>query len=230
MTTETLKEKLQHTYQSMLETIEVLVNKEGKTIREAFDHAKEKLSEIEELSREEIQEISDTVKQDLQSFGDVLVEATDSYKEKMKFDLAYISDSLLDTFTKIADSSTAQLIEFKNKIEQEAREASMDEHTKEHREHQSWHSDHALWLDEISLWKKDHQTALDKLQQIEQAIKQHSNALDEHAQVIQFHEAEDKKHEQAMAETEKDPTSQVLEQQDEAEQTTHQQRPNLLHQ
>lgn len=217
-----LKEKLQHTYQAMLEMIEVLVNKEGKTLNEALEHVNEKLSELEELSREESLEISEMLKQDLHDFSATLIEAKDAYKEQMKLDVAYITDNLFETFMKIADSNTAQLIEFKNRIEKEAREATTDEHNKEHQEHQTWHAEHALWLDEINFWKKDHEAALAKLHQIEQAIEAHNNALDEHAQVIQSHEALDKSHEQIISEAEQDPTSQLLEEQDQHKETVHQ--------
>ncbi len=126
MKTKALKEKLQKNYQAMLETIEVLINKEGHSLKEAFHHAEEKLSEIEELSREEIQEISDTVKQDLHSLSETLLEAKEAYKEQIKLNIAYMTEGLIDTLMKIADSNTAQLIEFKNKIAEEARKTSAD--------------------------------------------------------------------------------------------------------
>lgn len=227
MKTEEIKEKLQRAYQAMVDTIEPLVEKEGKTLREAVETAEEKISEWEELSKEEVQEISAELKKDLRAMGETLEGAKEAYKEQLKMDAAYLTDSILEKFNKIADTPTAQFLLFKEQIEEEAREATFDEHLKEHQEHQNWHSEHQLWLDEIALWKQDHESALQKLHEIESALKKHSEELQEHEQVIKAHEAQDREHEEIIANVEQDPTSQVFEANDEREAKIHQKEKDV---
>ena len=55
------------------------------------------------------------------------------------------------------------------------------------------------------------------------SIKEHGDALDEHAQVIQAHEEQDKEHEEVMLASELDPSSRVLEADDDKEVDIHRQ-------
>ncbi len=118
-----LKNKLQKAYQSMVDTVEVLVKKEGKTLREAFENAEEKLSEWEELSKEEINDISTEVKNDLQAIGETFEGAKQAYKRQLKMDTTYVTDSILDKLSEIADTPTAQFLLFKEQLEEQTQQA-----------------------------------------------------------------------------------------------------------
>jgi SHS2 domain-containing protein len=135
MKSDDLKSKLQKAYQSMVDTIDVLVKKEGKTLREALENAEEKLSEWEELTKEEVHEISTEVKNDLQSIGETLEGAKQAYKKQLKMDTTYVTDSILEKLSQIADTPTAQFLLFKEQLEEQAQQAVTDEHNNEHNDH-----------------------------------------------------------------------------------------------
>ena len=223
MKTQDIHEKLQHAYQEMVENIESLVEKEGKGLKEAVEIAEEKLSTWQELTKEEAQKISDEVKSDLKSIGETVQGAKAAYKEQFKLDAAYLTDSLWDKLSKVADVGKEEFFSFTKEIKEKAQEVRSSEHASEHKDHLRWYSDHEFWLDEIEIWKKDHQSALEKLQAIEAAIEKHSDVLDEHAQAIHAHEKMDQQHEEVLANSELDPSSRVFEEDDDKEINVHEQ-------
>jgi|GEM_PF-1133234 len=218
-----LHQKLQGAYQEMVENIETLIKKEGKTLKEAVETSEEKLSNWKELTKEEAQKVSNEVKSDLQSLGETLNGAKDAYKEQFKQDASYLTESIWEKLRNIVDVSSEQFMSFAEEIKERAHKVRMDDHANEHKDHLRWYSDHELWLDEIELWKNDHQHALDKLQAIEAVITKHTDALNEHAQVIRSHEELDHKHEKVMQGAELDPTSRVMEREDDEEVNIHNQ-------
>jgi len=214
MKTQKINERLQSAYEKMVEDIESLINNDGKKLKEAVEIAEEKLSTWQELTKEEAQKISNEVKSDLQSVGETLHSAKDAYKEQFKLDAAHLTDSIWEKVSKIADVSNEEFNAFTNNLKELALKATTDDHANEHKDHLRWHTDHGLWLDEIELWKNDHQDALDKLQAIEAVITKHNDALDEHEQVIRSHEELDLQHEEVMQGAELDPSSRVMERED----------------
>jgi len=103
MNNQELINKMKSAYQHMVETIETLIDMEGKTLQEAVEIAEEKLSNWQELTKEEAQKISSEVKSDLQSIGETLNGAKDAYKEQFKIDAAYLTESLWEKLSKAAD-------------------------------------------------------------------------------------------------------------------------------
>ncbi len=214
MKTQELSEKMIKAYQNMLETIETLIEKEGKPLKEAVQIAEEKLSKWKELTNEESQKISAEVKNDLQSVGEALKGAKNAYKEQFKIDADYLTDAIWEKLSKIADVATEEFLAFTEDLKERAHKVRMDEHANEHKEHLRWYSDHDFWINEIEVWKKDHQQALKKLQAIESSIKKHTDLLEEHAQAIRAHEKLDHEHEEVMVSYETDPTSHIAEEED----------------
>jgi len=223
MKNQELSEQMKKAYQNMVETIEELIDKEGRSLKEAVELAEEKLSDVQELSKEEVQKISTEVKSDLKSIGETLYGAKEAYKEQFKMDAAYLTESIWDKLSKVADVGTVEFLAFTEALKERVHNTRTDEDMREHQEHLGWHSDHEFWLDEIEIWKKDHQPALEKLQAIEAGMKKHTDLLEEHAQVIRAHEARDHEHEEGMAENELDPSSQVMEEKDEQKTEIHNQ-------
>lgn len=230
MRIEELNKDLKRAYQTMVDTVEELVVKDGKNLQQAMHSAEEKLSEWNELSKEQVQEISTELKHDFQTLNENLNEAKESYKEEFKKDAAYVTDSIWGKLMKITDSNTEQLLVFEETLKEQAQAVTSGEHLTEHQEHTQWNSEHELWLAEIALWKKEHAEAFSKLEKIEAAISQHSDDLDEHAQVIQAHEARDHEHEEVMAKAEQDPSSKVFEVADDKEVAVHKQERQEHHQ
>lgn len=222
MKTKELSEKMKNAYQNMVETIEVLIEKEGKTLKEAVEIAEEKQSNWIELTKEEAQKISAEVKRDLQSIGETFNGAKEAYKEQFKIDAEYLTESIWDKLSKVADVGTEEFLAFTADLKKRVNDIRSDEHLDEHKDHVQWSSDHEFWLDEIEIWRKDHQLALTKLKEIEQKIKKNADALEEHAQAIKVHEKLDHEHEEVLRESEVDPTSQVFESDENKESTFHQ--------
>jgi hypothetical protein len=223
MEAQELNKKMKRAYENMVDTIESLVDKEGKTLKEAVEIAEKKLSDWQELTKEESQKIIDEVKSDLKSIGETLNGAKEAYKEQFKLDAAYLTESIWEKLSKAADVGTEEFLAFTESLKERVQEIRMDDHASEHKEHLRWSSDHGFWLDEIELWKKDHQRALEKLQAIEARIKKHNDLLEEHAQAIRAHEALDHEHEEVMAANELDPTSKIVEAKDDKESIIHNQ-------
>lgn len=198
-------------YQNLVDTVEDLVVKEGKTLQQAMYSAEDKLSEWSELSKKQVQDISTEFNHDLKTLGENLNGATEAYKEQFKLDAAYVTDSIWEKLLNVMDANTAQLSVFIKDLKDQAQGNTTDQHINEHADHTKWDSEHELWLSEIDLWKQEHATALSQLSSIEKMIKQHSDALDEHAQVIKAHQASSHEHEVDIAKAEKDPTSEQYE-------------------
>ena len=83
MDTKEVQEKLQEAYQSMLQHIEELVDKDKKSLKEAFSEAEEKLGEWHDLSREEIEKVSDEIKSNMKEFGNASYFLNESLKRNL---------------------------------------------------------------------------------------------------------------------------------------------------
>lgn len=216
-----LTAEIHTTYQTMVDAVEEFVVKEGKTVQQAFNAAEEKLHELSEISKDEIDQVSQDLKENLRLMGENVEGASEAYKEQIKLNMAFVNSTIWDKLLKTSDSSTAQLAQFTRALKEEAQAVTTGEHLSAHQEHSQWSAEYGLWLSEANLWKKEHDQAIHKLKDIETALKQQSAALHEHIQVIQSHEARDHEHETAMADAEKDPSSEDYKAADEGEATVH---------
>jgi len=221
MKTKKHKTELQASYQAMVDSVEEFVVKEGKTLQQAFFAAEQKLDDAKLISKEKIQQASMDLKDNLRFFGETLEGVSDAYKEHIKFDIAYVNHSIWDKLQSIANTNTAELIQFTRTLKEKAQTVITEDHLAAHQEHNQWSSEHALWLDEVAFWKKDHDQALTKLMEIQKALKQQSTSLFEHTQVIQALANIDHKHEKIMTNAEQDPSSEVFKIADEKEIVAH---------
>lgn len=118
----TTKEKLVQAYDGMLSHLkEVWHDTEEKalpTLKEGLETAKQKASELGELSREEADKVGDYVKRDLQEAGEFLSENGKQLKEWLKFDLEYAEGRLAEMFAGLADTTRIEL----EKIAERARQ------------------------------------------------------------------------------------------------------------
>ncbi len=222
MKTKKRSEELKASYQAMVDSVEEFVVKEGKTLQQAFYAAEEKLHEAKEISKEKIQQASKDLKGSLRLWGEAAEGASEAYKERIKFDLAYVNSSIWDKLQSIATSNTVELIEFTRTLKEKAQMATTADHLVVHQEHNQWASDHALWFDEVEFWKKEHAQALTKLAEIEHALMQQSKSLSEHVRLIQDHAKVDHEHEIIMRNAEQDPSSEVFKVADETGVADHQ--------
>lgn len=188
MNLDDLQKKLERGYHSMLTQIEELVSKEGKSVKEAVEHAEQKISDWEELSKEEVTKIRDEVERDLGSLGEELNHAKEVFKNQANLDARYLAASAWDKLSQIADKSTLQLIQFKEALQDQVQEAVGTTHQNADRDYRRWHREHELWVEEMELWKNQHNEAITKLQAIQQSNARHAEALAEHAQTTLAHQ------------------------------------------
>ncbi|MFT6268784.1 MAG: putative nucleic acid-binding protein, partial [Alphaproteobacteria bacterium] len=202
--------ELQDSYHAMVNSVEEFVVKEGKTLQHAFHAAEEKLCKAKDISKDKIQQASRNLKENLRVIGETVEGVSEAYKDRIKFDMAYVNNSIWDKLQSIAYSNTAELIEFTRTLKENAQTVITEDHLAAHQQHSQWDSDHALWLDEVKFWQKELDQALAKLTDVEKALKRQSALLLEHAQVIKVHAEIDHEHEQIMTNAEQDPTSEVF--------------------
>ena len=219
--------ELQESYHAMVDSVEEYVVKEGKTLQQAFHAAEEKLGNTAETSKEKIQQASKELKDNLRLWGEAVEGVSEAYKDQLKFDLAYVNSSAWSKLQSIANTSTAELMEFTTSLKEKAQAVVTENHLAAHQEHTLWGSEHALWLDEIAFWNKEHDQALTKLSEIEKELKQQSISLAEHTKAIQAHAESDHEHEKIMKDAEQDVTSKVFEAADEKENPVHQHERKL---
>ncbi len=215
------KSDLQASYQAMVDNVEDFVIKEGKTLQQAFHAAEEKLINAKDISKEKIQQASKELKNNLRLLSETAEGVGEAYKERIKFDLAYVNNSIWDKLQTIAKSNTVDLIEFSRALQNRAQTAVTESHLAAHQEHNEWHSDNAIWQDEVTYWTKENAQALKKLEEIEAILKQQSTLLAKHAKAIQAHSKKTKKHEESMKNVEQDFSSEVSKVKDEKQATKH---------
>ncbi len=221
MNLDELQKKLERGYQGMLTQIEELVTKEGKSVKEAVEHAEQKISDWGELSKEEVAKVRDEVEHDLGSLGEALNQAKEVFKNQAKLDTRYLTSSAWDKLSQIADKSTLQLIQFKEGLQEQVQEIIGTTSERAHQDHRRWQSEHELWLEEIQRWQKQHDEAVARLEEIQQGIHKHAEALAEHAQAIQAHDIQDQAHERLIADREKASDSSNDRSLDDEEQSQH---------
>jgi len=200
-------EHMKKAYQSAIETIEEVIDKEKKTLDQALDTAVEKLSEWKDLSSEEVEDVTFKVKRDLEALNIAMVRSKQEYRERLQSGAAHISDSIWEKLNKISDSVRSL---HQDTLQDQVAEAISNRHTGEHRDHQEWDNVHAFWLDEIGFWKKDHHKALASLQEIIESIHRSETALERHAEAIRAHAEKEREHEHTLARVEHDPTRHPL--------------------
>ena len=218
-----LSKDFQQAYHELVDNVEELVVKERKNLQQALDEAEKLLDEKGDLAEDEIKKASSELKHDFKNLNLGLNKAKEAYKEEFSLDAAYLTDSIWEQLHNIMDSNTAHLLAFEKNLEERVQEIKAAQHLRDHSEHTEWNSEHGLWLTEVSLWKRESILAQQKLSEIGTAIKLYSNALDEHAQVIEAHAATEHDHEKAMANAEKDPSSEVFEAADDTSAAVHKQ-------
>jgi hypothetical protein len=204
MDTHDFTDKLQRAYHSMVDMINISVEVEEKSVDEAFDIAKEKMSQWEELTSHEVEKISTEIKLDLTSLVETLAEAKHAYGEQLSLDTLYLKERSLEKLTQIADKTTLELAEFKRNLEEKVQVATEEQSEHDHHQHQQWDSEHAMWLDDIAMWQKEHEKMQDTLYAIQDRIQQHGMAIDKHAEKIRAHQVEEHRHEVVMAAAEQD--------------------------
>jgi rubrerythrin len=91
------------------EELDDLREKSEPALQEAMEKAKDKISELGELTREEAEKVSDYVVRDLHSAGEFIAEGEREIADWLRLDLMIIEDRLLDSFSKLVDQTREEL-------------------------------------------------------------------------------------------------------------------------
>ena len=116
-------EKLIHAYNTMMERASEALEQAGNGIhnmQQAFERAKDRAVELDELTREEAEEIADYLKRDFQEAGHYLADTGHELRDWLHLDIALIEQSMLDLISSVADKTRIELMQ----LEQQARQAS----------------------------------------------------------------------------------------------------------
>lgn len=107
-------DKLIKGYDQMLKRVrDWIQDVEDKTvpvIEKAIDAAREKATEMGELSREEAEQVSQYVQRDLLNLGEHVSVQDQDLKSWFHMDMELIEDELTDIFSSVADPTTVELL------------------------------------------------------------------------------------------------------------------------
>ena len=92
--------------------------KTGPVFHKMIDKARDKVTELEELSKEEADKLSDYMKRDLTDAAEYMSETGNELKGWLGFETRLIEDKLLDLFTQAADKTTIELVKLKDQASQ----------------------------------------------------------------------------------------------------------------
>lgn len=173
MDTKTVQEKLQKAYDSMLNHVEELVDKDKKPLKDAFHEAEEKLSEWRELSREEVKNISDELKSNLTEVGEVSNQLNESLKETLSFDASYLAGSIWNRLSKVADQTMVELTEFGDELREHM---STDASTKSEQEQ--------VWFNDAMQWQGDYEKALKQLDEVRASVRKSIRETTQYSKAI----------------------------------------------
>jgi len=117
MTDHDKQDKLIRGYDQMLKRIREWVQDVEDTtvpaIEKAIDAAREKATELNELTREEAEQVGEYVQRDLLHLGEHMEQEDQDLKSWFQMDMELIEDELTDIFSSVADPTTVELLKLK---------------------------------------------------------------------------------------------------------------------
>ena len=113
-----MKERLEEAYEHMLGDAKHFItearDKGQPVIKEALEAARQKVSDLGELTSEEIDKISDYVERDLVDAARYMQEQERELADWLRLDLLVIEEYLLDKFSTLADQTRIELDKLAN--------------------------------------------------------------------------------------------------------------------
>ena len=122
-----LKDKLHDFYEGLVDSIDGLVHDEGKTLKDAFSEAREKLSTLSELTREEIDELSDNVQQRLHELGENTNEIQEALMATAREDAQYLTSAIWEKLQRVADKTQIELRELAENLNSDSLDDTEDD-------------------------------------------------------------------------------------------------------
>lgn len=113
MSEKDVRHKLEEVYEHMLEAAkEFVVNARehsGPVIKDALTHAREKASEVSELTTEEIDKLSSYIEKDLTEAADFMEQQQTELADWLRLDFLLIEKYMLEKFSSLADRTRVEL-------------------------------------------------------------------------------------------------------------------------
>lgn len=105
--------KLINAYNRMLERVKGFIDEAEEEfapkIQYAIDAARDKASELGELTVEEAEEIGDYIRKDIHDAAEYMVNEGEELKDWLKFDVELVEDRLIDILGKVVDTTKIEL-------------------------------------------------------------------------------------------------------------------------
>jgi hypothetical protein len=116
-------EKHIHAYDRMLERVRAFMDEAegefGPKIQYAIESAKEKASELGELSREEAEKIGDYLQRDLKDAADYLTSEGAELADWLRFDVELVEDRFAELLNQVVDTTKIELQQLAERAKQE---------------------------------------------------------------------------------------------------------------
>lgn len=114
-------DKLVHAYEQMLERSRAFLREAGNEIAPKLDvainTAKEKATELGELTREEAENIAEYLKRDLHDAAEFLTDESNELRQWLRFDIELVEDRIIDALMQLADPTRVDLAAFEQQAQ-----------------------------------------------------------------------------------------------------------------
>lgn len=198
MDTKSVQDKLQKAYKSMLEHVEELVDKDKKSLKEAFSEAEEKLSEWRELSREEVDHISDELKSNLSEWGETTHRLNQSLKETLSFDASYIASNVWSKLSKVADQTRVELSELGETLQHNmTTDAS------------NLSDQQQIWMDDTTQWRERYEESLKQLDELRAGVRRQIRSINTYSKTISTKQSDEQQNHNRLSQINKEISSSV---------------------
>jgi len=115
-------ERLSDAYHRMMDRVKSAIedaeDRPAPSLEELLGKAQEKAVELGELTREEAQKVADYLKRDMQDAGHYLTDTGTELRGWLSFDLELIEDRILDLFSRVADKTRLEILEFEHDVKE----------------------------------------------------------------------------------------------------------------
>ena len=109
-------DKLTHAYEKMLDRARSFVSDAGRELAPKLDYAvemaKEKASELGELTREEADNIADYLKRDLHDAATFLADENSELRDWLRLDVELVETRIIDALSMLVDHTKVDLADF----------------------------------------------------------------------------------------------------------------------
>lgn len=93
-------------------------HKSGPELHRLIDKARQKLSDLGELTAEEIDQVSEYLKRDLRDAASYISETGEEFKTWLGFDMSLLGDRMRELFSQAADQTTIELKQLQEQAQQ----------------------------------------------------------------------------------------------------------------